>query len=252
MSSKIELLDPLAPEPVHVRQLYDYLELYSFGEPPANTLFVMGRPPEIGLAGEDTDQLLLIDPPPDARNRFRLPDNVATLFTGRVYETSLPQVQTTPGGVAHIRIGTHLLDLYSQQSENIISLPALGIVCGGVYGSDVLLPRLAPDSDGSDEVETLRLLARLAKNSHLQLYIPQVGALVKEPRELLRRLANDVAYLHNLRRVVPALAQREDGLESLDMVTTSLLPPDRRSPSSQEIHASNVRTLLANSRPSLS
>jgi hypothetical protein len=242
------LSDANAGASAKILQLYPRLELYQAGEPSINTLFILGRPPLAVMSAQDADQLLLIDPPADASHRFRLPTNLATLFTGAPIETGLPQIQTTPGGVAHIRIGEHLLDVYSQHGGNVIHLPALGILCGGAYGSDLLLPELGPNSDGGEELDTLRLLARLAKAGRLQLYIPRAGPLADNPAEILRRLANDVAYLHNLRRVVPALSARGDNLESAPEVVRSLLPAERCSPLTQVIHESNVRLLLTHAQ----
>ena len=67
------------------------------------------------------------------------------------------------GGVAHIRIGEHFLDVYSQQAGAIVHLPAIGVLLGGVYGSDVVPPQIAAGSDGEEELDTLRLIARLLK-----------------------------------------------------------------------------------------
>lgn len=242
MNGNIVLTDPTA-SPARILQLYQHLELYSQGDPPANTLFVLGRAPLAVLASSG-DQLLLIDPPPDARQRFRLPEQTAVLFTGAPQESGLPQVQTTPGGVAHIRIGEHLLDIYSQRSSNLVHFPALGILCGGHCGSDATLPQLVPPSDGSEELDTLRLLARLVKERQIRLYVPQTGTLTGETSEIMRRLANDVAYLHSLRRVIPALAQREDAGEAIAAVAESLLPTDRNSPPCRAIHLANLRSLL--------
>lgn len=242
MNGNIALTDRAGP-PAKILQLYQYLELYSTGEPPANTLFVLGRLPLSVLAGTG-DQLLLIDPPPDACQRFHLPEQTAVLFTGAPQETGLPQVQTTPGGVAHLRIGEHLLDIYSQRSSNVVHFPALGILCGGHFGSAVSLPQLAPASDGGEELDTLRLLARLVKERQIRLYIPQTGALAGETGEIIHRFANDVAYLHSLRRVIPALAQRGDGEEAIAAVAESLLPSDRNSPLCRTIHLANLQSLL--------
>jgi hypothetical protein len=242
VNGNIVLTDPTAT-PARIFQLYQHLELYSMGEPPANTLFVLGRPPLAVLANRG-DQLLLIDPPPDARQRFRLPEQTAVLFTGAPQDTGLSQVQTTPGGVAHIRIGEHLLDIYSQRSSNVIHFPALGILCGGHFGSDVSLPHLAPASDGSEELDTLRLLARLVKERQIRLYFPQTGALADVTSEIMRRLANDVAYLHSLRRVIPPLTQRDDAGEAIAAVAESLLPADRNSPLCRTIHLANLQSLL--------
>jgi hypothetical protein len=241
-SSTIQLLDP-NPAPAQIRQLYPLLELYSLGEPPAHTLFVLGRPPLAVIAAEAADQLLLIDPPADARQRFGLPSQVAALFTGPPVETGLPLVQTSPGGLAHLRIGEHLLDIYSGRWTNFVHLPALGILCGGGFGSDVIVPHLGAASNGDEELGLLRQLARLVKARRLQLYIPRLGTLCDDSTELLRRLAADVAYLHSLQRVVPQLVKRGDALETVGQVAESLLPADRRSPLSQHIHEANLSVL---------
>jgi hypothetical protein len=247
MSSNIQLIDP-ERSPAQIRQLYPLLELYSLGEPPAHTLFVLGRPPLAVLAAEAAagagDELLLIDPPADARQRFRLPERTAALFTGTPVESSLPLVQTVVGGVAHVRIGEHLLDIYTGRGSNMVHVPALGLLCGGPFGSDVVVPALASGSDGSDALETLRLLARLVKGRRVQLYIPHQGALSSEAGEILGRLASDVAYLHGLQRVVPQMAARGDALETVERVAESLLPGERSAPASRTIHDQNVQVLF--------
>jgi hypothetical protein len=250
MSSNIQLIEP-ERSPAQIRQLYPLLELYSLGEPPAHTLFVLGRPPLSVLAAsaEVSDELLLIDPPADARQRFRLPERTAALFTGARVESGLPLVQTIAGGVAHLRIGEHLLDIYTGRGSNLVHLPAVGLLCGGPFGSDVVVPALAADSDGSDALDTLRLLARLVKERRVQLYIPHRGALSNYTGEILGRLASDVAYLHSLRRVVPQMAARGDALETIERVAESLLPAERSSPISQTIHEQNVQILFQGAAP---
>jgi hypothetical protein len=243
MISNIAFIESPASPP-QILQLYEQLELYSAGDPPQHTLFVAGRPPLAVVAKVQT-QLLLIDPPADTRQRFRLPERVAVLFTGAPNSSELPQIQTSPGGIAHLRIGDHLLDIYSQRASNVVHLPALGILCGGAFGSDTALPHLAPASDGDEELDTLRLLARLVKARRLQLYIPAMGTLADDPTEVLRRLASDVAYLHNLRRVIPELVRRGDDLATRQPVIESLLPADRRSAHYQHTHQANVQALAA-------
>ena len=99
-------------------------------------------------------------------------EETATLFTCAAEDVGLPRVQTRLGGVAHINIGQHLLDIYSQRHANLVHFPAIGVLCGGAFGSDLALPELGEGSDGEDEIESLRLLARLLKGRRLQLYIP--------------------------------------------------------------------------------
>src|SRR5262249_50977149 len=149
---------------------------------------------------QNEDQLLIIDPPADVSQRFRLGNQVAALYTSEVELSTIPMLQTVAGGIAHLRIGEHFLDVYSQQHGAVIHLPALGLICGGEFGSDSTVPRLAPASDGSDELETLRLLARLVKQSRLAFYIPHIGAESSDKIVVMERLASDVAYLHALRR----------------------------------------------------
>ncbi len=220
-----------------ITQLYEQLELFSDGDPPHHTIFVMGR-----LLGTP-DQLLLIDPPDDAATRFSLAENTAVLFTGQPHDVGLPLVQTQPGGVAHIGVGQHMVDIYTQAVGNLIYLPAVGILCGGEFGSDLLLPALAPGSDGSGELDCLRLLAQLVKGRQLQLYIPRTGSLSSDRMEIMTRLANDVSYLHSLRRVIPAAAGRGESLRDMGGVIVSLLPENRRAADSIAIHQKNVEQL---------
>ncbi len=244
-ASSIVLTDLPTTQPIKIVQLFEHLELFSEGTPAQHTLFVLGR---ARLTQHDsldlpTDQLLLIDPPLDIRQRFKLEGDLAVLFTGKTEEVGLPALQTAAGGVAHIRIGEHFLDVYTQRQGAIVHLPALGILCGGHFGSDAILPPIAPGSDGSEELETLRLLARLVKQSRLQLYIPRIGALSSTPTEVMMRLAADVAYLHSLRRVVPALAARGDAASMLSQLSDSLLPEERRSALCRAVHVANLQTL---------
>ncbi len=218
-----------------ITQLYERLELFSEGEPPRQTLFVMAR-----LLGTP-DRLLLIDPPADAAQRFSLAEENAVLFTGAPVETGLPQLQTQADGVAHLSIGEHLLDVYSQQNGNVVYFPTLGVLCGGEFGSDLALPRLAPGSDGGDAIESLRLLAQLVKQRRMNLFIPRVGSLCRERVEVMGRLAADVGYLHGLRRVIPAT--QGEALERMEQLAATLLPENRRNPFCQKIHEENVARL---------
>ena len=240
-NSSISLLESSAKEPSRILQLYPFLELFSEGEPPRNTLFVLERAP-ISLMESNGDRLLLIDPPASASARFRFEGAVTSIFSGEVRESGLPQLQTQPGGVAHIRLGEHFLDIYSQRGSNIIYFPALGILCAGLFGSDATLPRIAAGSDGNEELDTLRLLAQLVKRN-LRLFIPQVGTLCEEPTQVMQRLAADVGYLHSLRRVVPALAQRGDAVEDVWQVAESLLPKIRQSALCKRTHQDNIQQL---------
>lgn len=256
MPSLIPLFDlpPAAGSGPRILQIYQDLELFSEGGPPANALFVLGRslgvvPDQVGLW---RDQLLIVDPPPDLPARFRLEGDVAVLFTAErnAVETAsagFARVQTAPGGLAHIRLGEHFLDIYSQRAGSIVHLPALGILLGGDYGSDAVPPRLVAGSDGEDALDALRLIARILKSHHFQLYIPRLGTLCEDKLAIMERLAADVAYLHGLRRVIPALAQRGEPWEVVEAAGASLLPAAMQSPAAREVHAANLRTLLVQS-----
>ena len=220
-----------------ITQLYERLELLSEGDPPHHTLFVMAR-----LLGTP-DRLLLIDPPADVADRFTLAEENAVLFTGAPLETGLPSLQTQPGGVAHLSIGEHLLDIYSQQTGNIVYFPTLGLLCAGEFGSDLALPRLASGSDGGDAIETLRLLAQTVKQRRMALYIPRVGSLGRDRVEVMGRLAGDVSYLHGLRRTVNTAAAQGEALERVEQLAAALLPENRRTPLCREIHEENVERL---------
>ena len=232
-----------------ITQLYRYLELFSEGTPARNSVFVFAPAPGPLLTGgaPTDDQLLIIDPPADLNQRFKLGSQVAALYTGTPQPTSVPLMQTVAGGVAHLRIGEHFLDVYSQQQGAVVHLPALGIICGGTFGSDSIVPQLAPNSDGSDELETLRLLARLIKHK-MALYIPHIGGETADKMVIMERLATDVAYIHALRRVVTPLALRGENVEAIADLSESVLPRDRRTPQSTAIHESNVTALIQATR----
>ena len=220
-----------------ITQLYERLELLSEGDPPCHSLFVMAR-----LLGAP-DRLLLIDPPADVADRFTLAEENAVLCTGAPVETGLPSLQTQPGGVAHLSIGAHLLDIYSQQTGNVVYFPALGILCSGEFGSDLALPLLAPGADGSDAIESLRLLAQTVKQRRMELFIPRVGSLGRDRVEVMGRLAADVGYLHGLRRTVNTAAAQGEALERVEQLAAAFLPENRRTPLCREIHEENVERL---------
>ncbi len=240
-------LNPLSQaDPGKITQLYRYLELFSEGVPPRHSLFVFAPaavPLNIGNNAPVDDQLLIIDPPADLNQRFRLGNQVAALFTGAPEPTSLALLQTEPGGVAHLRIGEHFLDVYSQQHGAVVHLPALGVICGGNFGSDSTVPQLATGSDGSDELDTLRLLARLVKQHRLAFYIPRTGTELTDKVGVMERLAVDVGYLHGLRRVVTPLALRGESMEAVSDLAENILPRERRTPRGLATHADNVNSL---------
>ena len=104
VSGPIQFLEPDSRHGAEILQLYPMVELFADGEPAANTLFVMGRSGEAALPPDQSeDQLLLIDPPADAAQRFKLQGNVAVVFTGKLQEIGLPALKTEAGGLAHIR-----------------------------------------------------------------------------------------------------------------------------------------------------
>jgi hypothetical protein len=243
--SNLPLFDfnPSAQPGAGITRLYEYLELFSEGEPLRHTLFVLGRPTlaEHNPLQAATEQRLIIDPPLDVSDRFRLDGDIAVISTAATVTVALPHVQTAAGGVAHIRVGAHYLDVYSQTQSNIIHLPALGILCGGGFGSDVLVPTVGAASDGGEELETLRLLAQLVKGRNFQMYIPRIGALSQDRVAIMQRLAADVAYLHEIRRVLSGLAARGESEEVIETITPTLLPAQRQSALSEEIHYANLQ-----------
>lgn len=228
-----------------ITQLFEQLELFSEGEPPVHTLFIQGQPAlaERNPLQPAQEQLLLIDPPVDVGARFRLPTNSAVLFTGDSNAVALPLVQTEPGGVAHLRIGQHFLDLYTQRGSAVVYLPALGLISGGTFGSDAILPAVALHSTGEQELETLRLLAQLVKQRRFQLYIPRIGTLSRNSVEIMERLAADVAYLHGVRRVVLPVAQQDGSFPQIEAIAFSLLPVARRTQPCQEQNLTNLHRL---------
>ncbi|MGL4651275.1 MAG: hypothetical protein ACRC1H_17855, partial [Caldilineaceae bacterium] len=186
------------------------------------------------------------DPPADT-SAFVLPERTAVLYTNSDTHVPAPagsaRVQTQPGGVAHIRIGDHLLDLYSFHGCTLVHLPELGLLCSGIFGGNHLPPRLVAGSDGSEEIDALRVAARMVREKQVRLLIPQVGEPVQNPAEAMERLADDVAYLQGLRRVVPQLYDRSDGLAAALTVADTLLPPGRSSAACRAVHAANVHTV---------
>ncbi len=244
--SSIQLTPLSSSDQGKITQLYRYLELFTEGDPPRNSLFVFAPatgPLSIGSSAPSDDELLIIDPPADINQRFKLGTQVAALFTSTPETSSIPLLQTVPGGVAHVRIGDHFLDIYSQQHSAVVHLPALGIFCGGDYGSDSIVPRIAAGSDGSDELETLRLLARLIKQHRVSLYIPRTGNQLTDKMSVMEKLAGDVAYIHGLRRVVTPLAQRGESMEAVSDLAESVLPRDRRTPAGWAAHRANLSSL---------
>ena len=102
---------------------------------------------------------------------------------------------------------------------------------------------MAAGSDGEEELDTLRLVARILKGHHFQLFVPHIGAMAQDKLAVMERLAADVAYLHGLRRVIPALVQRGESWDMVETVGESLLPAQMQSPAAREVHTKNLRTL---------
>lgn len=225
-----------------ITQLYANLELFSEGEPIHHSLFV--RSP--GDGNGDVERLLVIDPPTDITERFTLAPQSAALYTGGNARVALPEYVVETTDVAHIRIGEHLLDVYSRPSEKrVVYFPALGVLCGGDYGSDMTLPLLGKGSNGETELETLRMLARLSKSRKLRLFLPRIGSVSDDPIRLMERLAADVAYIHGLRRRVRSAAT--EGIDRLRALEESrvILPENRRTPLAWQVHRANVDTLYS-------
>jgi hypothetical protein len=96
--SNLPLFDfnPSAQPGAGITRLYEYLELFSEGEPLRHTLFVLGRPTlaEHNPLQAATEQRLIIDPPLDVSDRFRLDGDIAVISTAATVTLALPHVQT--------------------------------------------------------------------------------------------------------------------------------------------------------------
>jgi hypothetical protein len=90
----------------------------------------------------------------------------------------------------------------------------------------------------------LRLLARLLKSRHFQLFVPRIGQMENDPLAVMNRLAADVSYLHNLRRVMPAAGLRGDSPAQLEQMAESLLPEGWRSAAGRQRHRENIDVLV--------
>ncbi|MEX1019886.1 MAG: hypothetical protein WDZ49_09525 [Litorilinea sp.] len=259
MSTLINLIDEPAQLPaVEILQLYQDLELLRLDRPARHVLFVLGHTPDA------PDRLLLIDPPADLATYCRTEEDVAALYTRTPQADAVtldaPQLATQPGGTAHIRLGAHFLDIYTQGSYSIVHFPALGILSSGEFGSDVALPRLATGDNGDAALETVRILAALVKARPVKLLIPRVGELAQDVIPIMERLAADVAYLHNLQRIghtlpaqspsqsssAPAHAESDPESDAkLEALAATLLPAARRDADAQATNLQNLQTLLA-------
>lgn len=156
------------------------------------------------------------------------------LFTGAPRSVGLPVVQTMAGGVAHLRIGDHFLDIYAQVGAVALHIPALGVIAGGSFGSDCLPPLLGEKSAGEAELDTLRLLARLLKARNFQLYIPAGGTTTTAPRSW-----SGWRGMWPISTPAPrdsAAGQHGEALETVERISDSLLPTHCQSPRGVAIH----------------
>ncbi len=244
--SAIQLFATAENSGPQITQLYPFVELLREGTPPRHSLFVLEPGADLLHALETGDRLLVLDPPADLATRFRLPAETAVLGCSKPVALDLPQLQLIPGSVAHVRLGDQYLDIYTYTGGALVHFPPLGILYSAGFGSDLMPPALAHDSDGTGELDTLRLLARLLKQRRVRLLIPHIGSTCNDLPTMMARLAADVGYLHNLRRVLPALAHTADAPPSA--LIESLLPAERRSDPARERHATNVEQLLTTLR----
>lgn len=189
--------------------------------------------------------MLLIDPPADVRSRFVLPERVVALATEGAIPPGVATLESQPGGIAHLRIGEHLVDLHAFAERTAIFFPALGLLCAGGFGQRELPPRLDQGDGGEEELTVLRLLARIVRERRIQLYVPRTGEPVSDIMQVMSALAEDVGYIHSLRRNVNAIARNRDGLNAALAVADSLLPPHWTSPQAKTINAANVSAVYA-------
>ena len=94
------------------------------------TPFVMakGLPPPLG----EGDELHLRILPKTPLPALRCP-RTAAIQTDAMPAAAISPLETQSGGIAHVRIGDHLLDIYAQQGATVVHIPALGILCGGSW-----------------------------------------------------------------------------------------------------------------------
>jgi hypothetical protein len=122
----------------------------------------------------------------------------------------------------------------------LIALPAIGLLCSGGVGSDCVVPVVGEASDGAAELDLLLAAARLVKGLRMQMMIPRYGEWETDKAEALHRLAGDVAYLHRLRRVLPAQISRKADIETLLQEAEAWLPKERANAFSRAVHQANV------------
>jgi hypothetical protein len=60
---------------------------------------------------------------------------------------------------------------------------------------------------------------------------------------MMTRLADDVAYLHGLRRMVSAAVARGENLAQIEEAAKSLLPAQWATPAGRAVHGGNLRVL---------
>lgn len=243
-TSAISLIQPSDAAAPRITQLYPLVELLSEGEPVRNCLFILEAGSGPLSTDPSADRLLVVDPPQDLATRFRLPEQTAVLSTTNAPLPALPRLQTIAGGVAHIRLGDHFLDIYALANGAVVVLPPLGLLLSGGFGSDRVPPAVAESSDGAAELESLRLLARLLKQHRIRLLLPHAGSPCNEYAAIMARLAADVAYLHGLRRAVLPLIGSPEITERTAQIGPALLPADWQNDAARAVHAANLQRLL--------
>ena len=133
------------------------------------TLFVMakGLPPPLGEGDE----------PPGSSRRRRYPlyahAHGCHPDKGAMPAAAISTLETQSGGIAHVRIGDHLLDIYAQQGATVVHIPALGIPLRRLLGA-TRWPRW-PTAATAARNWTAAPAQRLQCATGVQLFIPHVG-----------------------------------------------------------------------------
>lgn len=228
-----------------ITQLYPNLELFTDGDPTRNTLFVLG--PGLAPPLGSGDELFLIDPPDDVRTRFTLPERVVAVATTGEALAGIATLERQADGVAHLRVGEHLVDLHTFERRTVAHLPAVGLLCSGEFGQILLPPRILLGSNGDEELAVLRLLARIVRERRVQLLLPRHGDPRSDIMQTMSALAEDVSYIHSVRRAVNAIARSRDGLNAALAIADSLLPPHWNTPAARALNAANVSNYYSTS-----
>lgn len=228
-----------------ITQLYPNLELFTDGDLARNTLFVLG--PGLAPPLGSGDELLLIDPPDDARSRFTLPERVVAVSTTGAAPAGLATLERQADGVAHLRVGDHLVDLHTFEQRTVAHMPAVGLLCSGEFAQVALPPRILLGSNGDEELAVLRLLARIVRERRVQLLLPRHGDARIDIMQTMSALAEDVGYIHSVRRAVNTIARSRDGLNAALAVADSLLPPHWNTPAARAQNIANVSNYYSTS-----